>query len=204
MSTVNNYLFSLQHQAPALLQVGGDKLRNFQNLEALNSLWSDNQSPWASLGSTAGPMDVVTLAYQKIGDRMLTELAALTAEAIKEDPSLDHDYLIALLDSASGLEARVYRRSEILAGFEGAAEEKMALADLWEANPLLVFSEAAGLPAGADDASAQKLAAALNGFLKTNAKTLKTLNNAGYNPFLEFTAPDALKKILGLQPAAEV
>jgi hypothetical protein len=193
-------LFSIQNQSPALLQVGGSKAENYQNLASLSDhLWGDGQ--W--LGSTTDrAQDMVTLAYQGIGQKIISEMAALTAEAIKEAPSLDTDYLIALIDTERGREARVYRRSEILAGLDEGLE-KMVLEAQMAADSLQVFSSAEGLPPGSSDPACQKLAEQLNDFLKTNFKTVNTLKTAGYNPFLDHQGSSAVLKALKAYMASE-
>jgi hypothetical protein len=137
---------------------------------------------------------MVTLAYQGIGKKVISEMAALTAEAIRAEPSLDNDYLIALIDNGSTREARVYRRSEILADFEGL--EKMVLEAQMAANPLQVFSSPQGLPPGSEDPASRNLAAQLDNFLKTNSKAIGTLKNAGFNPFLDHQGSSAVLKAL--------
>ncbi|MDR2934991.1 MAG: hypothetical protein LBV70_03815 [Candidatus Adiutrix sp.] len=192
MSTINNILFNLRNQAPALLQMGGGKTENYQNLASLtDSLWGDTQL-MGSGGNKA--QDMVRLAYQNIGQKVVSDMAGLTAEAIRADPTLDNDYFIAVIETGSGREARVYRRSEILSGFEGL--EKNVLEAQMAADPLQVFSSAKGLPPGSSDAACQKLASQLNGFLKLNAKTINTLNSAGYDPFQDHQASSAIQKAL--------
>jgi len=193
MTTINNMLFSIQHQAPALLQVGGGKAENYQNLASMSEyLWGDGQ--W--LGSaTDRAQDMVTLAYQGIGQKIISEMAALTAEAIKEDPGLDNDYLIILIETERGREARVYRRSEILADLDEGLERTVLEAQM-AASSLQVFESGEGLPPGSSDPACQKLAEQLNDFLKTNFKTLGTLNSAGYNPFLDHQGSSAVLKAL--------
>ena len=193
MSSINNMLFSIQNQAPALLQVGGGKAENYQNLASLTEqLWGDGQ--W--LGSaTDRAQDMVTLAYQGIGQKIISDMAVLTAEAIREEPGLDNDYLIALIDTGNGHEARVYLRSEILAGLEEGLE-RMVLEAQMAANPLQVFESSQGLPPGSSDPACLKLAEQLNNFLKTNSKSINTLNSAGYNPFLSHQGSSAVLKAL--------
>ena len=205
MTTVNNYLLNLTSQAPALLRIGADRTENYNQLAALTGgLGSGESNPWSVLSAAGGAQDQVSLAYGRIGERIITDLAALTAEAIKKDPSLDGDYVIALIDGPTGQEARVYRRSEILAGFEGTAEEKSALEAQLAANPLAVFSDAQGLPETSGDPATQTLADEINGFLKNTSKTLNALKNAGADPFLNMRdswgpRPD----LTGLDAAAE-
>ncbi|MDR2724754.1 MAG: hypothetical protein LBC90_01540 [Candidatus Adiutrix sp.] len=193
MTNINNMLFSIQNQAPALLQVGGGKAENYQNLAALTEQWW-GEGQW--LGSaTDRAQDMVTLAYQGIGQKVISDMAALTAEAIREEPGLDNDYLIILIETEKGREARVFRRSEILAGLDEGLEKTILEAQM-AANPLQVFESSQGLPPGFGDPACQRLAEQLNAFLKTNAKTLSTLNSAGFNPFLDHQGSSAVLKAL--------
>jgi hypothetical protein len=192
MTAINNMLFNIRNRAPVMLQVGGCKTENYQNLASLgDSLWGNNQL----MGSGGDKsQDMVMLAYQNIGRKVVSEMAALTAEAIKADPSLDNDYLIAVTETASGREARVYRRSEILSGFDGL--EKTVLAAQMAADPLQVFSSAKGLPPSSSDPACQKLASQLDNFLKLTNKTIGTLKSAGYDPFIDHKASSAIEKAL--------
>ena len=193
MTTINNMLFSIQNQAPALLQVGGGKAENYQNLASLtDQMWGDGQL----LGSaTDRAQDMVTLAYQGISQKIISEMAALTAEAIREEPGLDNDYLIVLIETERGREARVYLRSEILADLDEGLE-RMVLEAQMAADPLQVFESGQGLPPGSSDPACLQLAEQLNNFLKTNHKTINTLKTAGHNPFLDHQGSSAVLKAL--------
>jgi hypothetical protein len=201
MTSINNTLFNIHNQAPAMLQVGGGRTENYQNLAALTEgLWDEN--PWAALGTaTNRAEDTVSLAYKGIAQKVIAEMAGLTAEAIRDDPSLDEDYLIVLIDSGAGREARVYRRSEILADLDEGLEKQILEAQM-AAYPLQVFGSPEGLPPGSSDPSCQNLAAQLNSFLKTNAKTINTLKSAAFDPFQEHQGPSAVKKALTALAAA--
>jgi hypothetical protein len=202
MTTINKMLVNIQNQPPALLQVGGSKAENYQNLASLTEyLWSDNQ--WPGLGSdTNRAQDMVSLAYKDIGQKLVSEMAGLTAESLRSYPGLENDYLIALIDTDSGREARVYKRSEVLAAFEGSGAEKKALETEWAANPLQVFGSAKGLPAGSSDPSCLALAAQMNNFLKSNFKTMNTLKSAGFDTFQNFQGSSATMKALSAYLAA--
>jgi len=190
MTTINNMLFNIRNQAPALLQVGGGKAENYQNLASLtDSLWGNSELTGSGGGKA---QDMVHLAYQNIGQKVVSEMAALTAEAIQAEPGLDNDYLIAVFENESGRETRVYKRSEILSGFDGL--EKAVVQAQMAADPLQVFSSAKGWPPGSSDPACRKLASQLDSFLKTNAKTIGTLNKAGYDPFEEHRGSSALQK----------
>ena len=192
MTNINNMLFNIRNQAPALLQVGGGKTENYQNLASLtDSLWGKSEL----MGSGGGKaQDMVHLAYQNIGRKVVSEMAALTAEAIQAEPGLDNDYLIALFENESGRETRVYRRSEILSAFDGL--DKAVLETQMAADPLQVFSSAKGWPPGSSDPACRKLASQLDNFLKTNARTIGTLKNAGHDPFSEHQGSSALRKAM--------
>lgn len=199
MTMINNMLYSIQNQSPALLQVGVGRNENYQNLSSLSSVLFGN-------GETAGSseaVDTVSLAFQNIGEKIVSELASLTAGAIRADPSLDNDYFIALIETDSGREARVYRRSEILSAFEGTEEEKKALEEQLAANSLQVFTSASGLPPTSDEASCRNLAAQMEQFLKLNSKTINALNNAGHDPFQNLQATGLAYKAL-LKAAPEL
>ena len=195
MTNINNMLFSIRNQAPALLQVGGGKTENYQNLAAMTEqLWGQG----SILGSsTDRSQDMVSLAYQDIGRKVISDMAALTAEAIRDEPTLDNDYLIALIETERGREARVYRRSEILSAFEGGGMGKAVLEAQMAADPLQVFSSAQGLAPTSSDPACQKLAAQLDSFLKTNAKTINTLKTAGFDTFQDHRGSSAVLKALG-------
>ena len=196
MTNINNMLFNIRNQSPAMLKVGGGKTENYQNLAALTEqLWGNGQ--WAGLGSASDrSKDLVSLAYQDIGRKVISDMAVLTAEAIREEPGLDNNYLIALIDTERGHEARVYLRSEILAAFEGEELGKMVLEAQMEAHPLQVFTGDQSLPPTSGDPACQKLAAQLDSFLKTNSKTINTLKTAGFNPFQDHKGSSAVLKAL--------
>lgn len=204
MSSVNSMLYTVQNMAPALLNVGSGKSSGYDDLSALNSALlgtsdtssSSPASNWA-LGTTASPTgDTVTLAYKSIGDKVVGDMAGVTAQAINDHPELDGDYLIALIDTGSGREARVYSRSDILNNFEGTEEEKKQLQAQLDENPLMVFKSGDGLPETTPSDGAQALAKNLNAFLTTNGKTLNSLDKAGYDPLANMLGSPSMKKML--------
>ena len=199
-STINNLLFSVQNMSPALLSVGVGKTQNYNNLSDLSSLWDstagNNSSSNLSNLSGNSTADKVSLTYKNIGDKVVTDMAAVTANTIKEYPSLDKDYVIAIVEDGTSREARVYSRKTILENYAGTDVEKAALEKQLTENPLMVFSNGNGLPPSATDAGSQKLAENLNSFLKTNNKTLNTLDKAGYDPLADMLSNTTLKKVL--------
>ncbi len=188
--SINSLLFTVQNMAPAMLGVGVGKAQNYANLsELMNTLGGDSSS-------TASASDTVNLTYKNIGQKVVSDLAGVAAQTIKEFPDLDKDYVIAIVDDGSTREARVYRRSDILDNFTGTDEEKASLQKQLDENPLMVFSSANGLPETTADASSQALAQNINAFLKANAKTLDVLDKAGFDPLADLAGSGSLKKIL--------
>ena len=190
MSGINNLLYSVQNMSPAMLGVGVGKAQNYNNLAELSGLWNSTDS------SLAGATDTVSLTYKSVGQKIVTDMAAVTAKVINEYPELDNDYVIAVIDTEAGQEARVYRRSDILANFEGTDAEKQSLANELAKNPLLVFSTANGLPETSLTAASKKLASELNSFLNSSTKTLDLLDQAGYDPLADMLGSSTMKKIL--------
>lgn len=194
--------------APALLNIGGGaaKSNNYDSLAALNtSLFGANNSNSSSLinqlmGSNSSSnslgSDKVSLNYKSIGDQMVNDMAALTAETIKANPKLDGDYVIAIIDNGKTREARVYSRKEILDNFEGTASAKKSLESELAANPLMVFTNGNGLPATDPGGAYQDLAKNLNDFLKKNNRNFNTLISAGYDPLDAMLSDSGMKRIL--------
>lgn len=198
-STINNLLFNVQNMSPALLSIGVGKAQNYNNLSELSSLWNNStDSSSSSLSDLSGnsTTDKVSLTYKNIGNKVVTDMATVTANTIKEYPSLDKDYVIAIIDDGTSREARVYSRKTILENYAGTDAEKAALEKQLDQNPLMVFSSGNGLPVTATDAGSKQLAENLNAFLKTNNKTLNTLDKAGYDPLADMLGNTTLKKIL--------
>ncbi len=209
MSTINNMLFNVQNMAPALLGVGSkaaSQTQNYTNLTTMTTLLGSSQASNNLLsylsGETnsssyaSGSSDTVTLTYKTVGQNIVSDLASVTAETINSYPELDGDYVIALVDSAEGREARVYRRSEILENFKGSEEEKTALAQQLATDPLMVFANDKGLPPTASDSASQALASKINSFLNAKSNTLDLLDSAGYDPLADMLGSSTLKKIL--------
>lgn len=196
--SINNLLFSVQNMSPAMLNVGAGKTQNYSNLAELSGLWGDSNSSSSSTSGLNGygATDSVSLTYKKIGDKMINDMAGITADVIKQYPELDGDYVIAIIDDGKTREARVYSRSEILDNFEGTKEEKEKLKAQLDKDPLMVFNSASGLPDSAKDAGSQQLAKKINEFLNTNSKSLDVLDKAGYDPLADMLGSTTMKKIL--------
>jgi hypothetical protein len=176
--TINSVLFqnNAYLREPALLEIGRS-----QNYQSLADYLSSQESQETSAGQAA---DKVDLALDKVAGKMLSEVAALTAEVIKDYPEFQNDYVLAVIDGGNGSrEARVFSRAEILASFEGSETEKAQLAESLAKNPLIFYTSAENLPASSQSEAAQSLQTKVSGFLSSNQKLLDMLSKYGFNPF---------------------
>ncbi|MDR1110375.1 MAG: hypothetical protein LBP92_06710 [Deltaproteobacteria bacterium] len=172
--SINSILFTANSalREPSLLNI--DKASNYESLAAY--LASEETS-------ASAVADRVDLAMDKVAGKIITELASITAEAIGDYPELAEDYVVAIIDGASGREVRVYSRQEILEASQGTEEEKKKLAEQLAKEPLVAYSSSAGLPESSQGEASQALANKIGEFLKINSKLLDSLDKYGYNPF---------------------
>ncbi|MDR0622792.1 MAG: hypothetical protein LBJ61_13110 [Deltaproteobacteria bacterium] len=172
--SINSVLFNTNSslREPALLNL--DKTSNYDSLA----------SYLASEETSASTItDKVDLAMDKVADKIITELAGITAETIGDYPDLGDDYVVAIIDGEGGREVRVYSRQEIIEASQGTEEEKKALAEQLAKEPLVAYSSAEGLPASSQNEASLALADKISSFLKINSKLLDSLEKYGYNPF---------------------
>lgn len=184
--------------SPAMLNIGPGKTQNYNNLAQLSGLLNgtDSSSLLNGGSSAANNVDSVSLTYNKIGDQIISDMAAVTAETIKQYPELDNDYVIVIVDDGNNREARVYSRKDILDNFEGTEAEKAALEKGLATNPLLVYNNAAGLPETKDSKAYKQLESNINDFLSKNKKTMDVLDKAGYDPLASLLGNSTIKKII--------
>jgi len=183
-----------------MLGIGGksDKTQNYNNLAQLSALLNGGDSTSNLLGSNSSnsTTDSVSLTYNKIGSKIVSDMAVVTANTIKQYPELDNDYVIVIVDDGTNREARVYSRKDMLENFEGTEEEKAVLEKELAANPLLVYNNANGLPETKNSTAYKQLAADINSFLNTNKKTMDVLDKAGYDPLANLLGNSTMKKII--------
>jgi hypothetical protein len=180
--SINSILYAqgLYPREPALLKVG-TRPNTYESLEAYLS--QDSELSSASATTAAYTVD---LALDRVASKIITELAALTAETIGDHPDFKDDYVLTIIDSGDGgREARVYSREEIVESSGGTSEEKAALRQSLAKSPLVVVSSAEGLPESSDSEAARGLAKKVNEFLTTNEKLMDLLDSYGFNPFKE-------------------
>lgn len=189
--TINSLLFTVQNMAPAMLGVGVGRVQNYDNLASLVGQIGDT----SSTGNT-NPLDTAKFTYDNISNQILSDMAGVTAETIKEYPKLEDDYVIAIIDDGTTREARVYSRSEILDNFDGTEEEKKDLENELNENPLMVFNSDTGLPPSTEDAGSRALAENLNDFLDMNRKIINVVDKEGFDPFAGSLGSTTMKKIL--------
>lgn len=175
--SINSILFQNAYgvREPILLNLGKTTGSNYDNL-------ADYLAQESETADTA-TSDKVDLALDKVKSKMITELAAITAEAIGDNPDLADDYVVAVIETSSGREVRVWSRNEIIEMGGGTDEEKAKRREELDQNPLLTYASAEGLPPTATTEGAADLAEKATAFMKTNSKLLDLLGKYGYNPF---------------------
>jgi hypothetical protein len=175
--SINSILFNSNSslREPALLNL--DKASNYDSLAA----YLANEE--SSSASTTAITDKVDLALDKVAGKIITELAAITANAIGDNPELADDYLLAIIEENGSREVRVYSRQEIVENSGLSDEEKEKLAEELAKQPLMAFSSSEGLPESSTSEAYQSLQADAANFLKINSKLLDNLDKYGYNPF---------------------
>jgi hypothetical protein len=117
---INSILFNANSslREPALLNL--DKSRNY---ESLASYLAGEET------SETNVSDKVDLALDKVSGKIISELAAITADTIGDYPELGDDYVVAIIDGAGGREVRVYSRQEILEASNLPEDKKNELAE---------------------------------------------------------------------------
>jgi hypothetical protein len=176
--SVNSVLFQSNYglREPALLSVGRTTANNYDGLAA----YLAQQTPSAE---AAAVTDKVDLALDKVKGKLISELAAITADAIADNPDMADDYVLAVVGSGSGREVRVWSRAEIIAAIGGDEEDREKLRQELENNPLVAFESAEGLPPTSQNSWAADLAGRATDFLRTNDKLLGVLGKYGCDPF---------------------
>jgi hypothetical protein len=180
--SINSILFQSTYgvREPVLLNLGKTTGSNYDNLA--------DYLAQESSASTTAVSDKVDLALDKVKDKMVSELASITAEAIGDYPELADDYVLAVIDTGDSRSVRVWSREEIIELGGGTEEEKAQRREQLAANPLLFYDSAELLPDTTATQGAAALAEKADAFLKTNDKLLTLLGKYGYNPFSDETA----------------
>lgn len=127
----------------------------------------------------------VTMSLEKIGNRLVGDLAEETAEYLADKPDLAEEYVIVIVDDGlHGREARAYRREDLVADLDGEERER-ALEKLKDAR-LLYHDSAKDLPeVDKDDQELVNLAKNTQAFLNRNEKLLNILDRNELNPFTD-------------------
>ena len=110
----------------------------YSNTTLMNQFWNNvAQRFWSNSGtggSTSGVFDYlseqcdtkVTLALDKVGDRVVTDLAGEVADYLSDKPELSEEYVIVIVeDPVSGRQARAYRRDDLVAELESPEKEEV-------------------------------------------------------------------------------
>lgn len=179
--SVNSLLYNSPYRNSLLgiLNSGGNS-----RSQAVKSLLNQ-EGAWSSLAAGNG-LDTVSLALAGVSDRFLEDLAQETAAYLKDHPSLQDDYVLAVINGQNGQrEIKVFRRSEVVASQAGTAAGQKLLDGQLKKNPILCYSSASQLPMkmNPDDAETAELSARLSKFLEKNKKLLNLLDREGFSPF---------------------
>ena len=177
--SVNSILFQTAYglREPSLLNLGKTMTDNYDGLAAY--LAQDSET------SATAVSDTVDLSLDKVKSKIVSELAAITAGAIGDHPDLADDYVVAVIGTGADREVRVWSRDELVELFGGTDEERKALREKLDQNPLLAFDSAEDLPPTSTAAGASELADKASAFVKTNQKLLELLGKYGHDPFQE-------------------
>lgn len=138
-----------------------------QNTNSLSSLVAQRQ------------MTKVTMCLEKVGNRVLKDMAKETAKYLGTQPDLAKDYVIVIIDDPKkGREARAYRREDLVADLKSPEKEKKL--ESLKQNPLLHLTSDKGLPAMPDNKpELTGLAGKIQNFLDRNEKILDLLSRQG-------------------------
>lgn len=160
------------------LDLAGDLTRSFWNK---GSESKEADSVWGLMAEQCNYK--VSVGMQNVGDKLLLDLAGVTAQYLADKPDLSEDYVVAVVNSPTGgWEARAFRRSDLAADLEeGQKEDVMAALD---ETPLLYATDPDDLPeTPADDEVLLGLANQVQGFLDKNKDVLQILAREGFLPF---------------------
>jgi hypothetical protein len=170
----------------SLVQSLTNNLSNLYGLQKSNSFWSTSQTSdtdedaWSFLAEQCDYK--VNVSLTKVGDRIKLDMAAETADYLSDNPDLADDYVLAIVkDATGGLEARAFRKSDLLA--EVDAEKKEELEKALENDTLVYFSSDEGIPDTPDDEDLQGLANRIQSFLDANSKILSMIERSGVVPW---------------------
>ena len=145
----------------------------------IESFWnkSSNDNPlstyWKSLADQQ--TEKVTLGLEKVGDRLVTDLAQVTADYLIDNPDLENDYVLVIVDDPTqGRVARAYHPEDLVEDLEG--EEKEEAIEKLREQQLLYHDDLDELPEmDESDEALMGLAGTAQGFLDNNEKLLNLL-----------------------------
>jgi hypothetical protein len=125
----------------------------------------------------------VTIGLEKVGDRLVTDLAEVTAEHLNENPDLQDNYVLVIVDDPKqGRVARAYHPEDLVADLEG--EEKEKAIDNLKKQQLLYHDDIDDLPdVDESDEALMGLAEKAQAFLDKNEKVLNILEKNNVLPW---------------------
>lgn len=153
----------------------------------IESFWnkSTNNNALASYWKMAAEQQTekVTLGLEKVGDRLVTDLAQVTADYLIDNPDVEDDYVLVIVDDPTqGRVARAYHPEDLVADLEGEKKEK-AIEKL-QKQQLLYHDDLDDLPdMDESDEALMGLADKAQAFLDQNEKLLNLLEKNGLIPW---------------------
>lgn len=183
--TVNSLLYKSQYSSSLLGILDSGRNAGATSGSALANLLSTDGAGSSLLSSTNGS-DTVSLALSGISSRFMDDLAKETANYLKDQPDLQNNYVLAVINGQDGQrEVKVYRRSELVASQAKTEAGQTLLNSRLQKNPILCYSSTDQLPmeTNPNDREAAELSERLNKFLKKNEKVLNFLEREGFSPF---------------------
>lgn len=169
---------SLYNNHSLAAQYGSQTIQSF--FSSVTAQGSGNEM-WAFVAEQQNVK--INMAFDKIGQKVIEDMAGVTAEYLSDKPELAEDYVLVIIDDPKkeGREVRAYHREDLVKDLEGEKKEK-ALERLKE-NPLLYHTSTKDLPDVSDDADLKGLVSDVQKFLDRNEKLVNILTREGYMPW---------------------
>jgi hypothetical protein len=124
----------------------------------------------------------VSMSLDKVGDRVLHDLAEEVAHYLVLHEGMSEDYVLAMVDTPSGgREVRAFWRADLTADLEG--KKKARMEEYLIENPLIAVDDPSSLPSQPQDEKLLGLAEVGQKFVNQNEKLLNILARDGHLPW---------------------
>ena len=151
-----------------------------------NASNSEEQTDWWSFVANQ-QNDRVTMSLEKVGDRLVQDMAVRAADYLVDRTELSEEYVLVIVDPPTGdLEVKAFRRADLVKALEG--EQLSAAMDALAENRLLYVTSEDELPDMPEDEELTGLADQIQAFLDDNKKLIDILDREGLLPWGETAA----------------